>query len=391
MSISTLKHTARVVGRLFWRAGAATVVAVSFSGMMPVVASADTDYHDLPVGTVTQQEPMTLPSAMQSIATGVRVWYVSTDTHGEKFLVTGAIITPNDRPSHPKIVAWAHGTTGTDDHCAPSANLDVFWPEAVAAVSSYLEHGWVVAATDYQGLGGTGDHEYIVGDSEGRAVIDSVRAARNLDNHLSDQWVVSGHSEGAQAALFTGQIADTYGQGLSLKAAIAISPVSNFEAIVPGILGSPLQGYDAFILSGLHAFDPSVDVSSILGQQGNNLYPTLQTGCWEEVLGAYAGLNANQMIHSGQFPGSVITEIASYADPAQEASTIPVFLVNGTQDVPLIFFTGDLQSQVCAYGTSTEQEFVDADHDNTPIASTGIVGDYITARFAGQTAPSNCQ
>jgi hypothetical protein len=35
-------------------------------------------------------------------------------------------------------------------------------------------------ATDYPGLGTPGVHAYLMGESEGRAVLDSVRAARNL-------------------------------------------------------------------------------------------------------------------------------------------------------------------------------------------------------------------
>ena len=41
-----------------------------------------------------------------------------------------------------------------------------------------MERGSVVAATDYPGLGTPGTHPYLVGDSEARAVIDFVRAAR---------------------------------------------------------------------------------------------------------------------------------------------------------------------------------------------------------------------
>ena len=42
-----------------------------------------------------------------------------------------------------------------------------------------IEHGAVVAATDYPGLGYRRTAPYLVGDSEARAVIASVRAARS--------------------------------------------------------------------------------------------------------------------------------------------------------------------------------------------------------------------
>src|SRR5436305_1492150 len=82
-----------------------------------------------------------------------------------------------------------------------------------------------------------GQHPYLVGDSEGRAVVDSVRAARYLNGSLSNLWVVAGHSQGGQAALFAGEIADTYGMGLQLKGVVAVAPVANLDLIAPALVG----------------------------------------------------------------------------------------------------------------------------------------------------------
>jgi hypothetical protein len=43
-----------------------------------------------------------------------------------------------------------------------------------------------VVQTDYEGLGTPGTHPYLNGPSEGRRVLDMVRAARRLDGSLSD-------------------------------------------------------------------------------------------------------------------------------------------------------------------------------------------------------------
>lgn len=42
-----------------------------------------------------------------------------------------------------------------------------------------LAAGWGVVATDYAGLGTTGPQPYLIGQGEGRSVLDSIRAARN--------------------------------------------------------------------------------------------------------------------------------------------------------------------------------------------------------------------
>ncbi len=105
-------------------------------------------------------------------------------------------------------------------------------------VAGYLSQGWTVTATDYPGLGTPGPHPYIVGASEGRSVIDSVRAARNLDPTLSGKSVMSGHSQGGQAAIFASELADTYGKGLHLRGTVALAPASNIDLIAPALAGT---------------------------------------------------------------------------------------------------------------------------------------------------------
>ena len=103
------------------------------------------------------------------------------------------------------------------------------WPEA----ASLLENGYAIAATDYPGLGTPGPHPYLVGDSEARAVIDSVRAARSfpgLEN--STRYAVWGHSQGGQAALFTGMIAKSYAPELQLVGVAAAAPATDLSALM---------------------------------------------------------------------------------------------------------------------------------------------------------------
>lgn len=367
----------------------AAVMAIA--ALVPITASAAPNISAIPVGTVLSTAPMTLAAELQPLAIGKKITYISTDIRNEKIVVSGAVITPKKRVAQSNIVAWAHGSTGLADQCAPSKNADVFWPEAVTAVQSYLQNGWTVTATDYAGLGTPGDHPYLMGESGARAVIDSVRAARKLDDRLTKNWVVSGHSQGGQAGLFAGEIADTYGTGLSLKGVVAMSPVSNAEIIASMIAGTPGQGYLVMGLLGLAAIDSAVNVDALLAQPAKDLLPVTQNGCLVEILYAYANLTADELLVGGALPEEVVGKLAAYANPAQQASTVPVLLVQGTadQDVPADL-TYYLQYQICAYGTSTYLHVIDADHIMTPIVSVEFVADYISARFAGQPAPSNC-
>jgi hypothetical protein len=54
----------------------------------------------------------------------------------------------------------------------------------------------------YQGLGTPGKHPYLIGEAEGRSVLDIVSAARQLDPKIGLRFLISGHSQGGQSALF---------------------------------------------------------------------------------------------------------------------------------------------------------------------------------------------
>ena len=72
-------------------------------------------------------------------------------------------------------------TTGVDRRCAPSIGGRRWRAASIAGLTGLPRAGYVVTATDYPGLGTPGPHPYLVGDSEAPAVLDSVRAAGQLD------------------------------------------------------------------------------------------------------------------------------------------------------------------------------------------------------------------
>jgi acetyl esterase/lipase len=183
-----------------------------------------------PIGSVIRHEPRVGAAAG---ATAHKVLYRSTKPDGTPIAVSGIVIVPaGQAPAGGwPIVAWAHPTTGVVPHCAPSLALFVF--QQIAGSRHLLENGYAIAATDYPGLGTPGPHPYLVGDSEARAVIDSVRAARSfpgLEN--STRYAVWGHSQGGQAALFTGMIAKSYAPELQLVGVAAAAPATDLTALM---------------------------------------------------------------------------------------------------------------------------------------------------------------
>lgn len=163
----------------------------------------------------------------------MRAWtvlYRSTGLDGQPVAVSGIVLAPAEPASggNYPVVAWAHYTTGVADDCAPSyQGVDGISP----AILLLVEDGYVVTATDYEGLGTDGVHPYLVGISEGRSVLDSIRAVQALpEARAAEEAVVIGHSQGGHAALWAAELAPTYATDVEVLGAMAASPPADLLA-----------------------------------------------------------------------------------------------------------------------------------------------------------------
>src|ERR1700761_3601808 len=211
-------------------------VLLASSGYAGAV-SAQTSFYDAPrsllagqPGTLVRQQPI---DGAPLGAAAYRVLYRSAGLKREPIFVSGVVIVPegDPPPGGRPIVAWAHPTSGVTPRCAPS--LAIFLFQQIQGLRSFVERGYVVAATDYPGLGTPETHPYLVGDSEAEAVIDSVRVASNMPGAGGGKrFVVWGHSQGGQAALFTGLIAKSYAPELTLLGVAAAAPATDLVTLM---------------------------------------------------------------------------------------------------------------------------------------------------------------
>jgi hypothetical protein len=181
-------------------------------------------------GDVIRSQPLAgAPAGSQAW----RVLYRSVGVDGKPTAVSGVVVSPTGpapRGGRP-VVSWAHPTTGVVDACAPSTLPDVFG--LIPGLDALLAAGYVVAATDYEGLGTAGVHPYLIGASEGRSVLDAARAARRIGSAGANRRLVLwGHSQGGQASLFAGQMAPTYAPELQLVATAAAAPAGELRELL---------------------------------------------------------------------------------------------------------------------------------------------------------------
>jgi len=187
-------------------------------------------------GTLLHVQPM---SGAPDGALAWRILYSSTGLSGEPIPVSGVVIVPA-APAPPDgrpVVAWAHPTTGVVSRCAPSLARVFF--ASVQGLRDMLARGYVVTATDYPGLGTPEIHPYLVGVSEGRAVLDSVRAARQVPGaDAGPRYAVWGHSQGGHAALYAGLLAQQYAPELLLVGIAVAAPATNLGTLMNDDLGT---------------------------------------------------------------------------------------------------------------------------------------------------------
>ncbi len=207
-------------------ASGAVAVFLSFAGDR-AEALYDVGSSEIPgkPGTIIRVWPLLSGGPGDSDA--FRFLYRSTGLKGETIPVSGAIFIPSGAaPAGGRnVIAWAHPTSGVAPACAPSlypARAGLIWN-----LREMLSQGYVVVATDYPGLGTDGIHPYLIGESAGRAVLDSVRAAQHFKTaSASNRFAVWGHSEGGHAALFTGQLAARYAPDLKIVGVAAAAPAT---------------------------------------------------------------------------------------------------------------------------------------------------------------------
>ncbi|MGH9296698.1 MAG: lipase family protein, partial [Acidimicrobiales bacterium] len=203
-----------------------------------------------------------LVTGVPGVPTGARLWrilYHSRTIYGADLAESGYVVAPAGPPPPGgfPVISWAHGTTGFSGICAPSlfTTEGGVGPYLIPGLAQYLRAGFVVAATDYQGLGTAGIHPYLLGASEGRAVLDAARASRRLpDLKTSDRVVIYGHSQGGQAALFAGELAPSYAPELHVLGVVAAAPATNLSLIFSVAIGPLGQGILGFTLPAAYSW-----------------------------------------------------------------------------------------------------------------------------------------
>jgi pimeloyl-ACP methyl ester carboxylesterase len=290
-----------------------------------------------------------------------RTWtllYRSTSLRGKAIGVSGFLMLPKGKP--PKrgwpVVSWAHGTSGIADSCAPSRNPDGPYTVYLARqFRAWLEAGYAIANTDYEGLGTPGVHPYLVGRSEGRGVVDIVRASRQLDGRVARRYVIAGHSQGGHAALFAAALAPKRAPDLRLRGVAAYAPASHLDLLsrtLPNFTSpSGLSGLAALVLRGVSSVYPQVKPRQIASDHALALLPKVDKLCLAALNrpAAFGGIAPADLVRPGADLEPLTRRLAQQ-NPSLKIP-VPILLAQGLSDTTVFpFLTNQLDSELRARG-----------------------------------------
>ena len=387
------------------------------------------------LGQVIKQEKISTPIK------GAQAWriaYISSDVGGRTTISTGLVVAPVAAP--PKegrpVLAWAHGTTGTAQNCGPSqvtnpaVPLNQYflvggnsWTDyGIPNLEEFIKEGYVIVATDYQGLGGGGKHQYAVAGTNGRDLINSARAAISMkETGASKRTIFYGWSQGGGATIAAASL-ENY---LNQKGSVADDlQVLGFVAMAPEDAGVMIQNANkdqatadkalnglialfsdnvfnfshfAMTIWGTQAAYPNLKLTDLFTDQGAKVVDQVVSNkCMHVVADTFNyayGAEFKTLLRDK--PINTIAWIKALIDgsvpPVKPIA--PVVIYWGTKDTAVPPIMHELyQKQMCAMGANIERIQLPGQqtHFSTPGVSAPMYLQWVKDRIAGKPLTNGC-
>ncbi len=349
-------------------------------------------------GKMLREEPMPAQPEIAAAGLAKRILYTSTDLrwHAGIVPVSGTFYLPKGDPPPGgwPLAAWAHGTLGVADRCAPS------WtghkPRDATYIDRWLENGFAIVATDYQGLGGPGPHPYLLWEAEGRSLLDGARAAlESYKSKLANKVFITGQSQGSGAALGATRIAPGYAADMPLLATVATGVVATFPDFTykpPQRSAASLLRYVVLTMIGGALPDDAPSPDALATDQGKMLLEAAREGCSGTVNAAARrdGVNASNAFVEPL--DKIVARLTPVTDMPAVKLPMPVLLGTGLADTILVPRRQYAAvSALCSAGSDLVwKTYPGASHNGGLNASFADALAFFRSVLAGQTPRSNC-
>ncbi|MDU8498776.1 alpha/beta fold hydrolase [Pseudomonas syringae] len=352
-------------------------------------------------GQLLRSEPLTATQSLENAGQNIRILYTSTDgLNNQPVAVSGALFMPRGEP--PKggwpLMAWAHGTVGSADICAPSfagrSDRDTRY------LNEWLGRGYAIVATDYQGLGTPGLHPFGLSSPLAYGVLDSIRAVQKADFNLSSRVVVFGQSQGGRAAFATAVYQKAYAPELNIVGVVATGtpyPMAQSREKHAGPYTfrdqvTPSLAYNLLRLSTAALIDTSLHPADYLSDRAKPAFETSQRECLQAI---ERKVVADALTFNNSFkrsPDKALDQVNRHSDYPTLKSDIPVFIGTGGKDV-----ISPVRSQIalvkdaCKAGDRIEWHYYPLlDHSGAVNGSLPDSTRFVEKAFSGEFMAGNC-
>ena len=341
-------------------------------------------------GTLIWWREFTAPSG----TIGRTILYWSLSATGKPIPVSGVVIAPaNGTTATPDVIAWAHGTVGMGDQCAPSKAFAAGTAPELAFAPLVTQTNAVLVATDYEGLGTAGDPAYLVGRSEGHGVLDAARAVQqlNVGATSASPILLWGHSQGGGAAAWAAELAPKYAPELKIVGAMLGAPAGEltFGNLSKATDASQI-GYALAAIAGLKAAYPELNVDDVLNAKGQELLAKVVAAC--DAAPVVAGVSGADLVTPGSATAPGWADRIAENNPAQTAPSVPLFIYHGDVDTTVpVEVSAAMQTKYCKRGVISQRKvYPGRGHvDVIPAALTDLLA-FATTRWSGAPPTNSC-
>jgi len=325
-----------------------------------------------------------------------QVAYRTNDSHGNAELGVSTLLVPaspwyggGSRP----VVSMQSPEDSTGSQCAPSYTMATGNDaQDFGLVAPLLIAGWAVAVPDYEGP----RSHYTAGPQAGHAVLDGIRAVRNLNVDgigLSNKWALDGYSGGAQATGWAAQLQPSYAPDVKLEGAAMGGTPADLTAVARYLDGGFAAGFEFAAAWGIAEEWPESGIASLLNEQGVKDFAAIAGKCESDILSSFSGkkLADDSTVADPLAVPSVMAVMEQNKLGASRPIT-PIYNYHAmTDEIVPVGQDDALVSSWCRQGaTVTKVREPLGEHLQEAVTETPLVIAWLASRFNGVAPVNTC-
>ncbi|WP_433525364.1 lipase family protein [Nocardia pseudovaccinii] len=329
-------------------------------------------------------------------ATAWQLLYRSTDSAGGPIAAVTTLLLPVGGGLNRPLVSYQPFINSLGLQCAPSHSLFDGGMQEAPVLNLLLARGWAVTVPDH--LGPTS--AYGAARLGGRLTLDGIRAVKRFApaDLMAGPVGMTGYSGGAMATGFAAAMAPEYAPELPIVGVAQGGVPVNLGKLAreAGARPNPLFGLGFAATIGLEREYPAqLSMERFLNPEGWALRNQVANACTSEIIAAGANKDFDDVFNGSMFDAGDTTIRVMDENSLETYPGVPraaIYEWHGANDQQVDpWLAREVVGRYCAAGTPVLFDLIPGtDHTSALFAGAPLAFAYLSDRFAGLPAPSNC-